>query len=262
MLPISSLPPQNSEYQNVHVTCMNDQDGVKLVIGTKAFNGLITSSLRIDSIVKPDIGPSTTHFTVYPSSSAKNTRIFLSRKSLEEAKRLARDTKAIRIKPYDILSQLRQVRTQFDNLSTYLCCRASSPQTDDMSCRPYTVFTLADYDNDRSDSNGRIGSILFQTIALSIIRDDNLDSVGENIGCLEKSTVQASENKCKENSKIESILHSIVELYATDDQRIPVIGNSKLNTLLQSLATELAPYITQANHSVAKAILHRYSTSN
>lgn len=171
----------------------------------KSINGLITSSLRIDSIVKPDIGPSTTHFTVYPSFSAKNTRIFLSRKSLEEAKRLARDTKAIRIKPYDILSQLRQVRTQFDNLSTYLCCRASSPQTDDMSCRPYTVFTLADYDNDRSDSNGRIGFILFQTIALSIIRSDNLDSVGENIGCLEKSTVQALENKCKENSKIESI---------------------------------------------------------
>lgn len=124
------------------------------------------------------------------------------------------------------------------------------------------MFTLADYDNGRSDSNGRIGSILFQTIALSVIRGDNLDSVGENIGRLEKSTVQALENKCKENSKIGSILHSIVELYETDDQHIPVIGNSKLNTLLQSLATELAPYITQANHSVAEAILHRYSTSN
>ncbi|CEJ05243.1 hypothetical protein RMCBS344292_19188 [Rhizopus microsporus] len=142
MLPISSLPPQNSEYQNVHVACMNDQDGVKLVIGTKAFNGLITSSLRLDSVVKPDIGPSTTHFTVYPSSSAKNTRIFLSRKSLEEAKRLARDTKAIRIRSYDILSQLRQVRTHFDSLSTYLCCRASSPQTDDMSCRPIQCSPL------------------------------------------------------------------------------------------------------------------------
>ncbi|KAI7905632.1 uncharacterized protein BX663DRAFT_549612 [Cokeromyces recurvatus] len=75
---------------------MNDQDGVRLVFGTKAFNGLITSSLRLDSIVKPDIGPSTTHFT-----------------ALEEAKRLARDTETIRIKLYDTLSQLCQVITQF-----------------------------------------------------------------------------------------------------------------------------------------------------
>ncbi|KAI7905631.1 uncharacterized protein BX663DRAFT_429617, partial [Cokeromyces recurvatus] len=50
--------------------------------------------------------------------------------------------------------------------------------TDVISYRPYTVFLLADYDNGRPNPDGRISFILFQTIALSVIRGDNLDSVG------------------------------------------------------------------------------------
>lgn len=62
ILPASSLPPEDTRYKNVLVTCMNDQDGTKLVIGTEVFNALISSSLRLDTIAKPVIGPSTTHF--------------------------------------------------------------------------------------------------------------------------------------------------------------------------------------------------------
>lgn len=64
---------------------------------------------------------------------------------------------------------------------------------------------------------------------LNVIRGDNLKSVRENLGRLEKSLVQTLENECKENNKIKLIFHSIVELYENDAQHIPVIGNSKLN---------------------------------
>ncbi|KAI9271240.1 hypothetical protein EDC94DRAFT_512517, partial [Helicostylum pulchrum] len=68
-------PPEDSRYKNVYVTCMNDQNGTKMVIGTKVLNGLITSSSRLNTIAKPDIDPSTTHFYLSSSSSANDVRI-------------------------------------------------------------------------------------------------------------------------------------------------------------------------------------------
>ncbi|KAG2237524.1 hypothetical protein BDF21DRAFT_465372 [Thamnidium elegans] len=173
-----------------------------------------------DSIANPDIGTSTTHCNVSSSSSSNNVRIYLSLKSVEEGRRLAKDTNANN----SILSQFRQLRTQFDNLSAYLYCS----QTDVNSSRLYTIFTLANLDNRLETSDGSIASVSFQHVALSVI----------------------------------CVFRSIIELYETSDQHVPVIRNSKLNYSLQSLAIILGPYLTYANQFVAEAISYRYSTYN
>ena len=48
MLPPNSLPPNNARYKDVCSTTVKDPYGVKLLVETKVFNGLVTSSARID----------------------------------------------------------------------------------------------------------------------------------------------------------------------------------------------------------------------
>ncbi|KAG0734644.1 hypothetical protein G6F23_012211 [Rhizopus arrhizus] len=62
--PSSSLPPPRSPYRNIWVTTIIDNHGSKLIFGTKTFNSLVTSSIRIDSPYEPEVGPSTHHFTI------------------------------------------------------------------------------------------------------------------------------------------------------------------------------------------------------
>lgn len=52
----SSLPPVTTKYHYTWPTTMKDNEGDKLVVGTKTLNALITSSLRIDSIHEASVG--------------------------------------------------------------------------------------------------------------------------------------------------------------------------------------------------------------
>lgn len=52
------------------------------------------------------------------------------------------------------------------------------------------MFTVANHDNIRSDSNVRIGSILFRKIAWNIVHGKNIDSFGGEFLTLERARVQ------------------------------------------------------------------------
>ncbi|KAL0082323.1 hypothetical protein F4703DRAFT_1864681 [Phycomyces blakesleeanus] len=71
----SSTPDLMSQYPNMlKITKVYFDNSGKLVLGTKAFNILVISSIRIDdSKIRPEVGPSTKQFT--PS---KQTQLFLS----------------------------------------------------------------------------------------------------------------------------------------------------------------------------------------
>ncbi|CAO3619634.1 unnamed protein product [Mucor hiemalis] len=58
----SSLPPVTTKYHYTRATIMKDNEGDKLVVGTKTLNALITSSLRIDSINEASVWGIISHF--------------------------------------------------------------------------------------------------------------------------------------------------------------------------------------------------------
>ncbi|KAG2209256.1 hypothetical protein INT47_005548 [Mucor saturninus] len=68
----SSLPPPRFPYRNIWVTTITDNHGSKLIFGTKTFNSLVTSSIRIDSPYEPEVGPSTHHFTIFSNEQSRD----------------------------------------------------------------------------------------------------------------------------------------------------------------------------------------------
>ncbi|KAI7893286.1 uncharacterized protein EV154DRAFT_537139 [Mucor mucedo] len=72
------LPPR-SPYRNIWVTTITDNHGSKLIFGTKTFNSLVTSSIRIDSPYAPEVGPSTHHFTISSNKQSRDIKIYIHR---------------------------------------------------------------------------------------------------------------------------------------------------------------------------------------
>jgi hypothetical protein len=140
----TSILPEDTKYKNVYPTTITDADGTKLVIGTKTFNALITSSLRLDAPFSPEVGPSVMSFDLNGSSKAKATTIFVKESDWKEAAEIAQNNNAASIAPYDLIYQLRQQRTRFHQQSTYFLCRASNGTVDNLAARPYTIYTLAE----------------------------------------------------------------------------------------------------------------------
>ncbi|ORE00763.1 hypothetical protein BCV72DRAFT_218546, partial [Rhizopus microsporus var. microsporus] len=58
----TSLPVEDTNYENAFPTIIMNTDGTKLVIRIKAFNASITSNLHLDALVNPEVGPSTVSF--------------------------------------------------------------------------------------------------------------------------------------------------------------------------------------------------------
>lgn len=60
--------------------------------------------------------------------------------------------------------------------------------SDNRICQPYTIFTFANCDNAKDVSDGRVMSLVFREIALSIIRQqDNGVAYDDIVGSLEKT---------------------------------------------------------------------------
>ncbi|KAI9498827.1 hypothetical protein BDB00DRAFT_745459, partial [Zychaea mexicana] len=86
--PSTTLPLDNTKYPNVWITTKMDSDGKKLIIGTKSWNLLVTSSLRIDTIKPPSVSGTHVHFDL-DHDQAKTTAIFLNIASIKKASLLA-----------------------------------------------------------------------------------------------------------------------------------------------------------------------------
>ncbi|KAI8058891.1 hypothetical protein BDF21DRAFT_497612 [Thamnidium elegans] len=107
-------------------------------------NALITSSLRIDQETLPEVGSSTLQFM-----SSKKTKIFILQSQLDATKKAhASDT------------------------SGYMTHRASSPLTNYHNLKPYTKWTINNYDDkSTTPTAAKLGSELFQHVARSNIID-------------------------------------------------------------------------------------------
>lgn len=98
---------------------ITDANDTKLIIGTKAFNALITSSLRLDALVNPDVRSIIVSLDLNHSSRAKNTTIFIKESAWKEAAKIAQSNNALSIVSYVYIYQIRQLRTRFHQQLTY-----------------------------------------------------------------------------------------------------------------------------------------------
>lgn len=93
-------------------------NSLKLELGTKTMNVLVTSSIRIDKNQLPAVGPSSTNgFSV-----SKDTMIFIRRSFIEWYSDLRQrgfnDLSIRELYPFDEYAQLRQVRSKFHRTTT------------------------------------------------------------------------------------------------------------------------------------------------
>ncbi|KAL0095627.1 hypothetical protein F4703DRAFT_1902854 [Phycomyces blakesleeanus] len=235
----TSIPPEDTKYKNVYPTTITDADGTKLVIGTKKFNASITSSLRLHAPFNPEVGPSAMSFNLSDSSKAKVTTIFVKGSAWKEAAEIARN------------SNLYQLRTRFHQQSTYFLCRASNETVGNLATRPYTIYTLAEWDNGNDNADYRTVFKLFQTITINVICGNPR---------LEKYTISSLCNELKvEGTAVYHIFQLVLTQFSDDTTFIIIIGNKSLNHKLQKLANLLAPAITKANRSVKQAVLQAYA---
>lgn len=139
---------------------------------------LATSSIRIDHEVEPEVGSSTMQFN--PSI---DTKICILQSQLDAAKNMLSLETVNYLYPQDILSQLRQVRSNFISRNGYMTLRASPPITNYHNLKPYTIGTVNNYDDpSTSPSAAKIGSQLFLLIAKSnfskfIVKKSDIDDL-------------------------------------------------------------------------------------
>lgn len=152
-------------------------------------------------------------------------------------KMLAEDDSTTSIDVGNYFYQLRQLRSKFHCLSTYTLCRSSSTFAYDISYRPYTIWTLCDYDSSQqTDSQYQLLSQLFQTIATSVI----------NNGILAQIKLEVLNDLCSK-LKDGAIKYTIREFINQQEKSFAVINNTKLNQLLTILADSLTTSIKNAN---------------
>ncbi|KAI7900882.1 uncharacterized protein BX663DRAFT_438374, partial [Cokeromyces recurvatus] len=60
---ISSIPSKNNKYNGINIISKAEDKSRKLLIGTFVFNGLVTSSIRLDKDFSPEVGASTFLFS-------------------------------------------------------------------------------------------------------------------------------------------------------------------------------------------------------
>ncbi|KAF9895585.1 hypothetical protein BX616_009352, partial [Lobosporangium transversale] len=149
------------------------------------------------------------------------------------------------------VEQIRQIRSKFDKLQSYLLCRAWGPLTPSHLMQPYSIFTLvSNYSSEKGA--GRAAAHLFNQIAVSVLSK-------KEFAKLEHSVLQESLALCKKPSQISEILSSINTEF-NGEQTIPIIGNEELNRNLKELAQLLVSgYIEPANKKSITFIEKRFS---
>lgn len=243
-------PPIDTRYCNVWVVSMNDIDGSKLNISTKTFNGLVTSSMRLDANIIPELGAGTSAFDV-DEDTGRQVQIFLDAANVAFAAKLANNERANNIHDYDHLQQLRQVRSKFSEHSTYIPSRASSSMCNFHRTQPQTIFTYCSFDNGNNKTDGKLMSKLFAKVALAVL-------MKKDKAVLEKTIVSNILSECSTAGRAAKTISKILSTFSDDRESITILNNTDLDTHLKELATFMTPYLTTANDIIKSDIQKCY----
>ncbi|KAL0143437.1 hypothetical protein V8B55DRAFT_1043754 [Mucor lusitanicus] len=204
-------------------------------------NVLITSSIRLESNQPVVVGASSSNGFL-PS---RSTRIFIDKCKLQQIETMTKkqlvgvgSSQQHLLYPFDEHAQLRQLRSKFDRLSTYLCYRFSCKFTNDIRTRPITIWTIADRSrNQDRDSSVVAASKLFKHIATQVWENGAEAS-------LDLNTIASLKSQSKQGGNVERIFGCIEDLYEDDSSAITIIGNKELNGSLKNLASLLSSEIS------------------
>ncbi|KAF9273476.1 hypothetical protein BGZ68_001486 [Mortierella alpina] len=246
----NSLPPSvNITYKDVWPVTVMAPEGERLIIGTGTH---ISSSVRLDVKMEASVGGTTPSFLLTNAEHSKATKIFLDQESVEAGLKLAGNKETWAVSGRDLLSQLRQTKTKFHDASTYYLCRSSSHFARNHPCQPYTIFTLASFDQ-AANGDGAAVSNIFDKIASSIVQSGSK-------AVLDKESVMQQRARCTDNSNAAKEIDGILSLYTPKEVCLPVLGNQVLNKYLETLAQLLSPYVSKANRSVMSFIDKEFSS--
>ncbi|KAF9084641.1 hypothetical protein BGX27_003738 [Mortierella sp. AM989] len=246
-------PPTRTPYRNVWPKTLSSPEGERLVIGTRSFNALITSSLRLDARMDASVGGTTLSFQLASTQDSLATKIFLDAESVRVALDIAKNEEAWSVSDSDLICQLRQVKTHFDDPSTYYLCRASSDFAANHPHQPYTVFSLASFDQAHS-GDGVAASRIFRLVGNAVIKAGSEAK-------LAKKAVEDLRGRCAKSGDVSQEIDGILSLFIEDKSSIPILGNKELNKHLEKLAQYLSPYIAKANKSVISFIDQEFSST-
>jgi hypothetical protein len=218
----------------------------KLIIGTYSFNALVTSSIRLDQTSELETGPSTKQF-----SPSRNTQIFIAQTSRIAANDII-ETKKNTLYDFDILHQLRQLRSRLTSPSTYSISRACAMLTNQISCKPYTIFSILDAGSNTSDTDEKLASMVLRHIALKILNKQT------TITKLEIDEIL----KLKEGDTVVlNAIKSISSLMA-ENESVPILHNQELETLLNTLASSITNKLPTYNEHVKTKFQQRIELLN
>ncbi|KAJ8652219.1 hypothetical protein O0I10_012180 [Lichtheimia ornata] len=245
-------PPTTSRYKGVWTISMKDEDGTKLNIATKTFNALATSSIRLDTKHAAELGPTTSKFDI-DTKHGRDIQIFFNEENYIDATKIAFNQHAADISDTDILQPFRQIRSKFNEHSSYIPPRSSSSHCDFHRLQPQTIFTYCTFDTSSLQCDGKLASQVFANIAREVINK-------REKAMLHKSLITNIMGKCKPGGKVMSILNDISGLFTDGCTTVTILDNMSLCKFLKSLAHLLQPYISQANQTTGCSITALYST--
>ena len=126
---------------------------------------------------------------------------------------MTEDESAQEVYSFNILYQLRQLRSKSHHYSTYFSYKGSSTDTNDHIMQPYTVWAYCNFDGQNDEySDGRIASKLFQDIAIRVIKYQEITTIEEN-------RIRNLISQCKEE-KIKESMENLLNLFDESKQRI------------------------------------------
>lgn len=235
----STFPTSETPYGYVYVVLLSSMENGqnKLHISSRACDLLITSSLRIDQ-VSVNLGPETSHFT--PCS---GTRIFLDKKSRQQALDLMTGDHCCESQTMPFLYQLKQIRSKFHHLSTYTRCRASSNFGSRLEFQPCTIWTLLDQGSTQhSMSQEKLTSMVFQKIATQVVCN--------GVKALIKSDDLETIRSCTTGTTVDNFIRRIQEL----GNELQIIGNVPLNNILTDMTGLMTSGLRKNNDRKIEAI--------
>ncbi|KAG9065046.1 OPT super [Linnemannia hyalina] len=119
-------------------------------------------------------------------------------------------------------------------------------------CQPYTIYTLAAYDQSHNGYGPALSS-LFHAVSSAVIRDGS-DAL------LDKQTVEKSRNRCTKEGRATQGLEGILSLYTGTKTSIKILWNRDLNEYLETLAQILSTYIATANAAVVPFVWKEFTS--
>jgi hypothetical protein len=243
---VSTNPPVNCRYKRIWAISVKDSDGTKLNVATKSFNALVTSSIRLDAKHAPELGPTTSKFLV-DKEHGRQVQIFLNEDNYTDAAEIALNEHATNISDTDVLQQLRQIRSKFNEHSSYIPSRSSSSLCGFHRLQPQTIFTYCTFDKSAPSCDGRLASRVFAHVATEVIKR-------KDKAMLDKHTITAILAKCKPDGRTIKVINEINALFPHGSTSIEILNSSDLCKSLQVLAQILQPYLSSANEKIATEI--------